>query len=202
MLSSARDLPGPGTWTLDQSHTLIGAVARHLMFTKVRGQFRSFRGAIHIEERIEESWAELDIEAASIDTGVPDRDTHLKSQDFLDVERYPKITFRSTRVERTGDNTLRVTGNLTIRDRTNSIDLDVTYEGLMPDPWGGTRAGFEIHGTLDREAFSMTWNVALETGGVLVSREIELEIEVQAVRDPEESQRADEAEAEIDETAP
>jgi polyisoprenoid-binding protein YceI len=197
MEPTARDLPQPGTWTLDPGHTVIGAVARHLMFTKVRGRFASFRGAIHIAPRIEDSWAELEIDAASIDTGVPDRDAHLKSPDFLDVEHYPTVTFRSTRVERTGESTLRMTGDLRIRDRANSVDLDVTYMGLMPDPWGGTRAGFEIRGTLDREAFDMTWNVPLETGGVLVSKEIEVEIEVQAVREPEEAERANEAETEL-----
>jgi polyisoprenoid-binding protein YceI len=199
MLPEATDLPQPGTWTIDPGHSTIGAVARHLMFTKVRGQFRSFQGAIHVERDIEESRAELEIDAASIDTGNTDRDAHLKSADFLDVERYPKITFRSRQVERTGENTLRLTGDLTIRDVTQSIDLDVTYEGLMPDPWGGTRAGFELHGAIDREAFGMTWNVALETGGVLVSRDIDIEAEVQAVRQAADAERANEAETELSE---
>jgi polyisoprenoid-binding protein YceI len=199
MLPEATDLPEPGTWTIDPGHSTIGAVARHLMFTKVRGQFRTFEGAIHVEREIENSWAELEIDSASIDTGNPDRDGHLKSADFLDVERYPKLTFRSTHVERTGGNTLRVTGDLTIRDVTRSVDLDVTYEGLMPDPWGGTRAGFELSGKLDRDAFGMTWNVALETGGVLVSRDIEIESEVQAVRQVEDAERANEAETELSE---
>jgi polyisoprenoid-binding protein YceI len=198
MLPEPTDLPEPGTWTIDPGHTTIGAIARHLMFTKVRGHFGSFQGAIHVDRTIEDSWAELEIDAASIDTGNADRDAHLKSADFLDVERFPKLTFRSTAVERTGGNTLRVTGDLTIRDRTQSVDLDVSYEGLMPDPWGGTRAGFELSGTIDREAFGMTWNVALETGGVLVSREIEIEAEVQAVRDVEDAERANEAETELD----
>jgi polyisoprenoid-binding protein YceI len=197
MLPEATDLPEPGTWTIDPGHSTIGAVARHLMFTKVRGQFRSFQGAIHVERNIEDSWADLEIDAASVDTGNADRDAHLKSADFLDVERYPRITFRSTQVERSGGNTLRVTGDLTIRDVTESVDLDVTYEGLMPDPWGGTRAGFELYGAIDREAFGMSWNVALETGGVLVSRNIDIEAEVQAVRQVEDAVRANEAEREL-----
>ncbi|MFL5736582.1 MAG: YceI family protein [Actinomycetota bacterium] len=199
MLPEATDLPEPGTWTIDSGHSTIGAVARHLMFTKVRGQFRSFQGAIHVERAIEDSRTELEIDTASIDTGNADRDAHLRSPDFLDVERYPKITFRSTQVERTGGNTLRVTGDLTIRDVTQSIDLDVTYEGLMADPWGGTRAGFELYGAIDREAFGMTWNVALETGGVLVSRNIDIEAEVQTVRQAADADRANEAETELSE---
>jgi len=146
---------------------------------------------------VEDSSATLDIDAASIDTGNADRDAHLKSPDFLDVERYPKITFRSTHVERTGGNTLCVAGDLTIRGVTRSVDLGVTYEGLMPDPWGGTRAGFALEGTIDREAFDMTWNVTLETGGVLVSRKIDIEAEVQAVRQAEDMQRGNEAESEV-----
>ena len=172
--------PAVGTWTLDPSHTVIGAVARHLMVTKVRGHFRSFEGAIHVAERPEDSWAELKIDAASIDTGVEGRDEHLRSPDFLDVARFPTLTYRSTKVERTGENTLRVTGDLTIRDVTRPVVLDVTYEGLSADPWGGTRAGFTINGELEREPFGMTWNVALESGGVLVSKSIQLEIEVEA----------------------
>ena len=173
-------VPGAGTWNLDPSHSVIGAVARHLMVTKVRGHFGSFEGAIHVAERPEDSWAELRIEAASIDTGVEARDEHLRSADFLDVGRYPELTFRSTKVERTGENTLQVTGDLTIRDVTRPVVLEVTYEGLIADPWGGTRAGFTLSGELEREQFGMTWNVALESGGVLVGKKIQLEIEVQA----------------------
>jgi polyisoprenoid-binding protein YceI len=174
-----------GIWKLDPNHTVVGAVARHLMVTKVRGQFKVFEGAIHVEDTVEESWGELEIDAASIDTGVPDRDAHLRSADFLDVERYPKITYRSTKVERTGDTTLRVTGDITIHGITRPVVLDVTYEGLTPDPWGGTRAGFSASGQLEREQWGMTWNVPLEHGGVLVSKNIQLDIEAQAVKPKE-----------------
>jgi polyisoprenoid-binding protein YceI len=189
------EVPGKGTWILDQNHTIVGAVARHLMVTKVRGHFSIFEGAIHVADTPEDSWAELTIDAASIDTGVPDRDTHLRSQDFLWVEKFPKITWRSTNVERTGERTLRVTGDLTIRDVTRPVALDVTYEGLAQDPWGGTRASFTVKGELIREEWGMTWNVPLEKGGVLVSKSVQIEIEAQAVQHVEEAEAASEAES-------
>jgi polyisoprenoid-binding protein YceI len=181
-LGTEVSMPAKGTWKLDPNHTVVGAVARHLMVAKVRGKFRVFSGAIHIEGTVEDSWAELDVDAASIDTGVEDRDNHLRSADFLDVEHHPKITFKSTKVEQTGANTLRVTGDLTIRAMTRPVVLDVTYEGLVSDPWGGTRAGFTMTGELLREDWGMTWNVALESGGVLVSKKVDLEIEAEAIQ--------------------
>jgi polyisoprenoid-binding protein YceI len=188
--STAVEMPAKGTWKLDPNHTVVGAVARHLVVTKVRGKFNVFSGAIHIGDSVEDSWAELEIDAASIDTGVPDRDGHLRSADFLDVEHHPKITYRSTRVDQTGPNTLRVIGDLTIRDLTNPVTLDVTYEGAFPDPWGGRRVAFSAIGELERGAWQMTWNVGLETGGVLVSKTIQLEIEAQAVEQEEAIGRA------------
>ena len=149
--SASPGMPPKGTWKLDPNHTLIGAVARHLMVTKVRGKFDSFEGAVHIGDTPEQSWAELAIDAASIDTGVEQRDEHLRSADFLDVANFPRITFRSTGVDVTGENTLRVVGDLTIRGITRPVSLDVTFEGVSPDPWGGTRAGFTISGELVRE---------------------------------------------------
>jgi polyisoprenoid-binding protein YceI len=186
-------MPAKGTWKLDPNHTVIGAVARHLMVTKVRGRFTSFEGAVHIGDSPEESWAELEIDAASIDTGVEQRDQHLRSADFLDVEHHPKISFKSTNVERKSEDTLRVTGDLSIRGIARAVTLDVTFEGVSPDPWGGTRAGFTISGVLHREDWDMNWNVALETGGVLVSKSVDLEIEAQAVKEPE-TEGADETE--------
>jgi polyisoprenoid-binding protein YceI len=189
------EVPAKGTWKLDPNHTVIGAVARHLMVTKVRGKFDTFQGAIHIGDTPEESWAELEIDAASIDSGVEQRDEHLRSADFLDVEHHPKITFASTGVKRTGDNKLEVTGDLTIRGVTRPVALDVTFEGVSPDPWGGTRAGFTISGELRREDWDMSWNVPLETGGVLVSKTVDLEIEAQAVKEPDDIEEAAEAES-------
>jgi polyisoprenoid-binding protein YceI len=199
--SPSSRIPPKGEWKLDPNHTVIGAVARHLMVTKVRGKFDSFAGAVHIEDTPEESWAELEIDAASIDTGVEQRDEHLRSADFLDVANFPKLTFHSTSVEVTGENKLRVVGDLTIRGITRPVSLDVTFEGVSPDPWGGTRAGFTISGELVREDWDMTWNVPLETGGVLVSRTVQLEIEAQAVKEPDDVERAAEAESKPGEQA-
>jgi polyisoprenoid-binding protein YceI len=193
--STGTSLPQKGTWKLDPNHTVIGAVARHLMVTKVRGRFTSFEGLVHIGDTVEESWAELQIDAKTIDTGVEQRDQHLRSPDFLDVDNYPQITFRSTKVERTGEDTLEVVGELTIRGIARSVTLQVTFDGVSPDPWGGTRAGFTITGELVREDWDMTWNVPLETGGVLVSRTVQLEIEAQAVKQPDDIEEAADAES-------
>jgi polyisoprenoid-binding protein YceI len=194
-------MPPKGTWKLDPNHTVIGAVARHLMVTKVRGRFTIFDGAVHIADTPEESWAELEIEAATIDTGVEQRDQHLRSADFLDVEHHPKITFRSATVEVIGEERLRVRGDLTIRGLTRPVTLDVTYEGVASDPWGGTRAGFTLSGELRREDWDMTWNVPLESGGVLVSKTVQLEIEAEAVLEPDAIERAAEAESKPEEEA-
>jgi polyisoprenoid-binding protein YceI len=194
-------MPPNGTWKLDPNHTVVGAVARHLMVTKVRGRFTSFDGAVHIADTPEESWAELEIEAATIDTGVEQRDQHLRSADFLDVEHHPKITFRSATVEVIGEERLRVRGDLTIRGLTRPVTLDVTYEGVASDPWGGTRAGFTLSGELRREDWDMTWNVPLESGGVLVSKTVQLEIEAEAVLEPDAIERAAEAESKPEEEA-
>jgi polyisoprenoid-binding protein YceI len=194
-------MPPKGTWKLDPNHTVIGAVARHLMVTKVRGRFTSFHGAVHVGDTVEDSWAELEVDAATIDTGVEQRDDHLRSADFLDVEHHPKITFRSTNVELIGDDRLRVAGDLSIRGVTRNVVLDVTFEGVTTDPWGGTRAGFTISGELNRNDWEMTWNVPLEAGGLLVSRTVQLEIDAQAVKEPEDVERAAEAESKPEEEA-
>jgi len=176
------EAPGIGVWNLEQTHSTLGFVARYLMLTKVRGKFGRFTGAIHVAERPEDSWAELSIEAASIDTNHPDRDAHLRSPDFLDVVQHPTIEFRSTKVEPVGGTKLRVTGDLTIRDQTRPIVLDAEFLGMTPDPWGNSRAVFSAAGEIDRTEFGASWNVALETGGVLVGRVVQLELEVQAIR--------------------
>ena len=175
------EAPAAGTWVFDPAHTKLSAVGRHMMITKVRGFFHDVSGAIHVAETPEDSWVEVTIAAASIDTGVERRDDHLRSADFMDVERFPTITFRSTRVERVEGPRLRVTGDLTIRDATRPITLDVEYLGAEKAPWGDDiRIGFSATGVLEREAFGMTWNAALETGGVLVSKTFQLELDVQA----------------------
>ena len=177
---------GITTWKLDPAHTLVGFSAKHMMFTTVRGKFNELEGTIVANaDDPNSSSAEVTIPAASIDTGVEQRDAHLKSGDFLDVENYPTITFRSKRIEgaanREGER-FKVIGDLTIRGQTREVTLDAVYDGVGKDPWGGTRVGFSAATRIDRRDWGLTWNAALETGGVLVSNELKIEIEVQAVK--------------------
>jgi polyisoprenoid-binding protein YceI len=174
------EIPAVGTWEVDPSHSRLGFVAQHLMVTKVRGSFRVFGGTVRVGERIEDSTVEVRVDAASIDTHTPDRDTHLRSADFLDVEQFPEITFVSTKVERAGDTGLRVDGDLTIHGVTKPVQLDAEFDGLTDDPWGGKRVAFTATTEIDREDWGMTWNVALEKGGFLVSKKVQIEIDVQA----------------------
>jgi polyisoprenoid-binding protein YceI len=175
-------IPQPGTWEIDPAHSSIAFWARHLVVAKVRGHFGSFAGVIHVAENPAESWAEATIDAATIDTANETRDAHLRSPDFLHVERFPALRFRSTGLGRTGESSFRLDGELTIRDVTRPVALDVAYEGLTPDPWGNTRAVFYATTEIDREEFGITWNQALESGGVLVGRTVRIELEIEAVR--------------------
>ncbi len=176
------ELPEPGEWKIDPAHTVISAVARHLMVAKVRGYFRQFEGTIHVAEKPEDSWVEVEIDAASIDTGTKERDDHLRSPDFLDVENHPKIVFKSTKLEPGTDGDFKLHGDLTMRGVTRPVVLDAHYEGSSPDPWGGKRMAFSASTELHREDWGITWNVALETGGFLVSKTLKVEIEVEAVK--------------------
>jgi polyisoprenoid-binding protein YceI len=175
-------IPTPGTFDLDQAHTRIGFSARHMMVSKVRGQFRDFTGSITIAGEPLDSAAEAVIKTASIDTGSADRDKHLTSPDFLDVEKFPEITFRTVRVIARHGSELTVLGDLTIKDVTREIELKLDLEGVGTSPWGTQVLGFTMTAEIDREDFGMTWNVALETGGVLVGKTVKLEIEGEAVR--------------------
>jgi polyisoprenoid-binding protein YceI len=169
------------TWTIDPSHTTVEFVAKHMMITTVKGRFAELAGTIVADEAdIADSSVEATLQAASLDTRSEQRDAHLRSPDFLDVENYPEVTFRSTAVSGTKAS-FKVTGDLTIRGVTRPITLDATFEGEGKDPWGGTRASFSAHGKFDRRDFGLTWNVALETGGILVSNEVKINIEAQAV---------------------
>jgi polyisoprenoid-binding protein YceI len=170
-----------GTWTLDPAHTVIGFVARHLMVTKVRGGFASFTGAINLGDTPETSSVEVSIDTASFGSGAADRDGHIRSADFLDVENHPAITFRSTAVRALGRDEYEIDGDLRIKDVTRPVTLATTFEGVQGDPWGGTRAGFTAATTINREDWGLTWNVPLDGGGVLVGKEIKIEIEVEAV---------------------
>ena len=175
------EVPGQGTWELDPAHTGVSFVARYMMLSKVRGHFTRFGGQIHVGPTPEESWVEVTIDPTSIDTGMEMRDNHLRSPDFFEVELYPQMTFRSTRVERTGDTALKVVGDLTIRGVTRPVVLDVGYHGLGIGLRGDTRAAFSASTEIDREEFGIRWNQTLESGGVLVGRKVRIDPDVQAV---------------------
>jgi polyisoprenoid-binding protein YceI len=173
------------TWRLDPAHSSIEFSVKHMMMTTVRGRFKEFQGTLSAdEEHPQGCCVDVEIQAASIDTGVADRDAHLRSADFFDVERYPEIVFRSRRADgdfaREGDR-FRVTGELTIRDTTTEIVLDCVYEGRGQDPWGKERAGFSGTAELDRREWGLKWNQAIETGGVLVANKVRIQVEVQFV---------------------
>ncbi len=171
-----------GDYTVDTSHSRLGFVARHAMVTKVRGQFDAFSATARVDaEHPSASTIELSIDAASVTTGSPDRDGHLRSADFFDVENYPTWTFRSTDVARDGDE-WTVTGDLTIKDVTRPVTIEFEETGSAIDPFGNTRVGFEGGVTVNRKDWGLTWNAALETGGVLVSEKVKLELDISAIK--------------------
>jgi polyisoprenoid-binding protein YceI len=180
-----RALPSPGRWTIDPAHSDIQFSVRHLMIAKVRGRFRAFSGLILVGESPEDSFAEATIDAASIDTRDPARDEHLRSPDFLDVEHYPTIRFRTTEVRAGEGDHWRVTGDLTIRSVTSPVQLDVEFGGTAVDPWGNLRAGYLASTEIERDDYGISWNQALEAGGYLVGKTVKVEIEVEAVRETE-----------------
>jgi polyisoprenoid-binding protein YceI len=182
------EVPPAGTWNIDPGHSSITVTARHLMVSKVRGTL-AFQGTVHIDEQPESSWVEVNIDAASVNTGNPQRDEHMRSADFLDVENHPTIEFRSTKTEVVGDFELAVHGDLIVRGTTRPVTLDVQYLGLFTDPWGNTRAGFTATTQVDREQWGMTWNQALETGGVLVGKTLDIELDIQAVKAQDQDQQ-------------
>ena len=173
-----------GNWTLDPTHTRLGFVTRHAMVTKVRGSFNEYKGTVSVPaEGIENAAIEVVVDATSIDTRNADRDGHLTSNDFFEMETYPEITFRSTKVSATGSGSLEVTGDLTIKGTTKSVTIPFDYEGTATDPFGNLRAGFEGSTVVNRSDFGLSWNAALETGGVLVAEKVTLEFEVSAIKD-------------------
>jgi polyisoprenoid-binding protein YceI len=177
-----RTVPAAGSWVVDPSHSSIEFVARHLVVTKVRGRFTDWSAELVIGERPEDSRVEVTIGAGSIDTGDAGRNGHLVSPDFLDVERFPTLTFTTTSVSPGPGDRWDVRGDLTIHGVTRPVTLAVEFAGAGSDPWGNTKAGFSASTEIDREDFGLTWNQALETGGVLVGKQVRIEIEVQAVQ--------------------
>lgn len=175
-------LPSTGTFVLDKSHTEVGFIARHLMVSKVRGRFTDFEGTIVVADDPSESSVEVIIQAASINTNDENRDKHVRTNDFLSVDEFPALTFRSTKVELSSGGDWKVNGDLTVRGVTRPIVLDVQFEGVIQDPWGNQRLGFTASGEIDRNDFGVSFNAALETGGFVVSPKVKLEIEAEAVR--------------------
>ena len=172
-------LPSAGTWSIDPAHTVVGFAGRHLVAAKVRGSFKVFSGDITIGDTPADSSVSVTIDAGSIDTGVDDRDAHLRSPDFLDIEEHPTLVFTSTAVRQEG-NDFEVDGDLTIRGKTNPVTLAVSYLGLVTDPWGNEKSLFSAHTKIDREEWGLTWNAALEAGGWLVGKTVDIELEIQA----------------------
>lgn len=172
-----------GTYTLDPTHTTLGFVARHAMITKVRGSFTDFTGTAHVDgQNPSASDVTVEIQVASVDTRNADRDGHLKTGDFFAIEQYPTITFRSTGVAATGPETVEITGDLTIKDVTRSVTIPFEFTGAAKDPFGNERVGFEGALDVNRSDFGLTFNAALETGGVLISEKVKLEFEISAIK--------------------
>jgi polyisoprenoid-binding protein YceI len=170
-------------WKVDNTHSSIHFSVRHMVVSKVRGAFQRWTSELAIDDAdFTKSSVAVTIEAASIETSVADRDTHLKSADFLDVEHFPHLTFKSKRIERAGDDRYRVIGDLTIKDLTREVILDVEYSGTAKDPWGGERAGFSAHTSIERKDWGLTWNLLLEAGGLAVGDKVEIAIEIETVR--------------------
>lgn len=171
------------TWQIDPAHTEVEFAVKHMMISTVKGRFGEVSGTIHLDEAdLSASSVEVDIDVASIDTRQDQRDEHLRSDDFFDVENHPKLTFRSRRVEVGEEGEFRVIGDLTIRGETREVVLEATDEGRATDPWGAEKAGFTAETSIDRRDFGLTYNTALETGGVMVGHEVKISLEVQAAK--------------------
>jgi polyisoprenoid-binding protein YceI len=171
------------TWAIDPAHANVEFAVKHLMIATVKGRFSDVSGTVRLDEEDPgNSAVDVTINVASIDTRQPDRDAHLRSADFFDVEHFPVMTFKSTRVRRQAEGELRIDGDLTIRDVRNPVTLRVTEEGRGSDPWGGERSGFSATAKINRRDFGLTWNQVLETGGIAVGDEVKISIDLELVR--------------------
>ncbi|WP_020138698.1 YceI family protein [Streptomyces sp. 351MFTsu5.1] len=172
-----------GDYTIDASHSTIGFTVRHAMVTNVKGKFDEFSGSLHLDGgNPSASTASIDVKMDSIDTGSEDRDGHLKSADFFKTDEFPTMTFRSTKAEALGDEDYRITGDLTILGTTKPLTIDLEFNGAAKDPFGNERVGFEGKAEIKRSEWGLTWNAALETGGVLVSDKIKLHFDISAIK--------------------
>jgi polyisoprenoid-binding protein YceI len=171
-----------GTWHVDPTHSSVEFEVKHMMIATVRGRFKEFEGTIVAAQDIGESRVSGNVKAASIDTNDEARDAHLRSGDFLDVERYPEIRFESTGIEPLGGPRFRLVGNLTLKGVTREIEFDATVEGAERDPWGNDRVGIRVRGTLNRKDFGLSWQKVLESGGFLVGDEVNVLVDVSAVK--------------------
>ncbi|PQZ92985.1 polyisoprenoid-binding protein [Arthrobacter sp. MYb227] len=181
---SALESSYTGTWKLDSTHTRIGFNARHAMVTKVRGAFNEVSGTIIVDaDDIAKSSVELVVKVASVDTRNADRDQHLRTNDFFDAPKYPNITFKSSRIDQVEENSFIVNGNLTIKETTREVAIPIEFMGVETDPSGNLRAGFEGSRRIDRREYGVNWNLALDSGGVLVSERILLEFEISAIKE-------------------
>ena len=170
-------------WQIDNSHSHVQFSVRHMMLAKTRGEFQKFTGTVNLDEtNPANSTVDIQIDASSINTRDEQRDGHLRSPDFLDAANHPYLTFKSNRVDVTSSNTAKLHGDLTIRDKTNPVTLDVEYVGKSKSPWGTENHGFEAHTKINRKDWDLTWNAALETGGVLVGEDVNIDIELEVVK--------------------
>jgi polyisoprenoid-binding protein YceI len=176
-----RLVPVPGIWEFDPGHTEVSFEGRHLTVTRVRGRFRRFSGRLIVAEVPEASIAELAIEASSIDSGFKDRDEHLESDDWFDAERYPTIIFRSRGISHVSGNRWQAGGELTIKDISRPIDVQIEFAGAVSDPWGNPKIGAAVRAEVDREAWGLDWNMPLNAGGFVVGRTVQLIVDVEAV---------------------
>jgi polyisoprenoid-binding protein YceI len=182
MATATQTATGVTTWKIDPAHTHVEFAVRHMMISTVKGRFSDVTGEIQLDERIlANSRVNIEVNVASIDTRDPQRDAHLRSADFFDVEKFPTMTFRSTAIEGAFDE-FKLTGDVTIHGVTRPVTLDITHEGRGKDPWGGERIGFAATGRIKRSDFGLTWNATLETGGFLVGDDVKISLDIEAVK--------------------
>jgi polyisoprenoid-binding protein YceI len=183
MSTTATTTPTVTTWNIDPAHSHVEFAVKHLMISTVKGRFGVVRGTVRTDEADPtKNRVEVEIDAESIDTREPQRDAHLKSADFFDIEKFPKLTFTSTRIADVDGDSFKLTGDLAIHGVTRPVTLDVTSEGRGKDPWGGERAGFSATGKIKRSEFGLTWNQVLETGGFVVGDDVKIALEIELVK--------------------